>query len=166
MIITLARIDDRLIHGQVTTVWSKEANADRIIVVSEEVYRDGIRKTLLKQAAPPGMKVNIVDVPKATAVFNNPKYADDKVFYLFTNPTEALELVRSGVPIPVLNIGGMQFKEGKKQVTKAISLNQQDVESFRALAKEGVKLDLRVVKTDPSGDIIAKINDAFGPEKE
>jgi PTS system sorbose-specific IIB component len=164
MIVTLARIDDRLIHGQVTTVWSKEANANRIIIVSKEVYQDGIRKTLLKQAAPPGMKVNIVDVPKAAAVYKNPKYADDKVFYLFTNPSEALDLIQQGVPIPVLNIGGMQFKEGKKQITKAISLDQQDVQAFRDLAKAGIKLDLRVVKTDPSADILAKINDTFGPE--
>jgi PTS system sorbose-specific IIB component len=34
MIITLARVDDRLIHGQVTTVWSKESNADRIMTAS------------------------------------------------------------------------------------------------------------------------------------
>lgn len=37
MKIKLARIDDRLIHGQVATVWAKEAGAGRIIVVSQEV---------------------------------------------------------------------------------------------------------------------------------
>ena len=49
MDIRLARIDDRLIHGQVATVWAKEAGAKRIIVVSEEVERDEIRKTLVKK---------------------------------------------------------------------------------------------------------------------
>ena len=38
MNITLARIDDRLIHGQVTTVWSKVANAQRIIICNDDVY--------------------------------------------------------------------------------------------------------------------------------
>ncbi|EKN3489288.1 PTS sugar transporter subunit IIB, partial [Yersinia enterocolitica] len=51
MKINLARIDDRLIHGQVTTVWAKEAKAGRIIICSDDVYNDEIRKTLLKQAA-------------------------------------------------------------------------------------------------------------------
>ncbi len=60
MQIKLSRIDDRLIHGQVATVWAKEAGAKRIIVVSKEVANDEIRKTLVKQAAPPGIKVNIV----------------------------------------------------------------------------------------------------------
>lgn len=44
MQIKLSRIDDRLIHGQVATVWAKEAGAKRIIVVSKEVANDEIRK--------------------------------------------------------------------------------------------------------------------------
>ncbi|MEN5623873.1 PTS sugar transporter subunit IIB, partial [Klebsiella pneumoniae] len=60
MQITLARIDDRLIHGQVTTVWSKVANAQRIIICNDDVFNDEVRRTLLRQAAPPGMKVNVV----------------------------------------------------------------------------------------------------------
>lgn len=44
MIIKLIRIDDRLIHGQVTTVWTKEAQAGRIIIVDDQVAEDEIRK--------------------------------------------------------------------------------------------------------------------------
>ncbi|MFC6181336.1 PTS system mannose/fructose/N-acetylgalactosamine-transporter subunit IIB [Lactiplantibacillus daowaiensis] len=161
MIITLARIDDRLIHGQVTTVWSKESHADRIIIVSSDVFKDTIRKTLLKQACPPGMKVNIVDVPKAIAVFNNPKYQNDKVFYLFTNPSEVLALVQGGVPLETLNIGGIQYSEGRTQITKSVSLTQTDVDAFRQLGQLGVKLDLQVVKTDPHTDILKKIDETF-----
>lgn len=47
MVIDLARIDDRLIHGQVATRWTKETNVQRIIVVSDEVAADTVRKTLL-----------------------------------------------------------------------------------------------------------------------
>ena len=65
MQITLARIDDRLIHGQVTTVWSKVANAQRIIICNDDVFNDEVRRTLLRQAAPPGMKVNVVSLEKA-----------------------------------------------------------------------------------------------------
>ena len=51
MKIGLARIDDRLIHGQVATRWTKETNVSRIIVVSDEVAADHVRKTLLTQVA-------------------------------------------------------------------------------------------------------------------
>lgn len=161
MIIKFARIDDRLIHGQVATVWSKQADAQRIIVVSKEVFHDSIRKTLLKQAAPAGMKVNIVDVPKAIAVYNNPKYANDTVFYLFTNPTEVLGLVKGGIPLKSINIGGMRYEEGKTQITKAISLTPEDAKAFRELDKLGVDLDLRVLADDPKKDILKLIDQKF-----
>ena len=55
MKIVLTRIDDRLIHGQVATVWSKATNCQRIIVCDDEVAKDKIRSTLLKQVAPAGI---------------------------------------------------------------------------------------------------------------
>lgn len=160
MKIKLARIDDRLIHGQVATVWAKEAGAGRIIVVSQEVSEDDIRKTLVKQAAPPGIKVNIVDPEKAVKVYNNPKYADETVFYLFTNPMEVVTMIEAGIPIKSINIGGMQFKTGRTQVTKAVSVDATEVTAFRKLAEMGVELDLRVVATDPKGDFEGKLKEA------
>jgi len=160
MEIRLARIDDRLIHGQVATVWAKEAGAQRIIVASDEVANDKVRSTLVKQAAPPGIKANVVSVDKAVRVYNNPKYENETVFYLFTNPKEVLRMVEQGVPIKVLNIGGMQFKEGRKQVTKSVSVDESDVKAFRKLKELGVELDFRVVATDAKKDFEAKLKEA------
>lgn len=154
MIINLVRIDDRLIHGQVTTVWTKEAKAERIIIVSDEVSNDEIRSTLVKQAAPPGIKVSVISINKAAAVYKNPKYENDTVFYLFTNPTDVLRLVNAGVPIKEVNIGGMSFKEGKKQITKAVSVDENDISSFKKLHEMGINLCLKVVITDPDIDFI------------
>lgn len=157
MNITLARIDDRLIHGQVTTVWSKVANAQRIIICNDDVYNDDVRRTLLRQAAPPGMKVNVVNIEKAVAVYHNPQYQDETVFYLFTNPQDVLTMVQQGVKIATLNIGGMAWRPGKKQLTKAVSLDAADINTFQQLDKLGVKLDLRVVASNPSVNILDKI---------
>ena len=110
MNITLARIDDRLIHGQVTTVWSKVANAQRIIICNDEVYNDEVRRTLLRQAAPPGMKVNVVNIEKAVAVYHNPQYRGTNRFLSFHSPTGCLSMVRQGVKIGILNIGGMAWR--------------------------------------------------------
>ncbi|HCW0181340.1 mannose/fructose/sorbose PTS transporter subunit IIB [Citrobacter meridianamericanus] len=159
MNITLARIDDRLIHGQVTTVWSKVANAQRIIICNDDVYNDEVRRTLLRQAAPPGMKVNVVNLEKAVAVYHNPQYQSETVFYLFTCPQDALAMVKQGVKIATLNIGGMAWRPGKKQLTKAVSLNDDDIKAFRELDKLGVTLDLRVVASDPSVNILEKIKE-------
>lgn len=155
MNITLARIDDRLIHGQVTTVWSKVANAQRIIICNDEVYNDEVRRTLLRQLRH-RMKVNVVNIEKAVAVYHNPQYQDETVFYLFTRPQDALAMVRQGVKIGTLNIGGMAWRPGKKQLTKAVSLDDDDINAFHELNNLGVILDLRVVASDPQSILSTK----------
>ena len=55
----------------------------------------------------------MVDVAKAIRVWNNPKYANDRVMLLFTNPTDVLRPVEGGVDIQSVNIGGMAFRQGK-----------------------------------------------------
>ena len=54
----LARIDTRLLHGQVATSWTKATNPNRIIVVSDKVAKDDLRKKLIEQAAPTGVRVS------------------------------------------------------------------------------------------------------------
>jgi sorbose PTS system EIIB component len=157
MKIKLVRIDDRLIHGQVVTVWSKEAKAERIIICSDTVAKDKIRRQLLRQVAPPGIKVNIVGIDKAIRVYKNPKYLNDNVFYLFTCPKDVLRMVKGGVDIKSVNIGGMAFKTGKKQITKAISVDDEDIAAFKELNSLGIELEIRAVPEDSKVNIMDKI---------
>ncbi len=160
MVIGLARIDDRLIHGQVATRWTKETNVRRIIVVSDEVAADTVRKTLLTQVAPPGVTAHVVDVAKMIRVYNNPKYAGERVMLLFTNPTDVERIVEGGVKITSVNIGGMAFRQGKTQVNNAISVDAKDIEAFNKLNARGIELEARKVSTDPKlkmMDLIGKV---------
>ncbi|MBM7341081.1 PTS mannose transporter subunit IIAB [Pantoea coffeiphila] len=161
MVIGLARIDDRLIHGQVATRWTKETNVTRIIVVSDEVAADHVRKTLLTQVAPPGVTAHVVDVAKMVRVWNNPKYAGEKVMLLFTNPTDVERLVEDGVGITSVNIGGMAFRQGKTQVNNAVSVDAKDIEAFNKLNARGIELEVRKVSSDQKlkmMDLIARLN--------
>ncbi|OKP05730.1 N-acetylgalactosamine-specific enzyme IIB component of PTS [Xenorhabdus eapokensis] len=148
MKIALARIDDRLIHGQVATRWTKETNVKRIIVVSDEVAQDTVRSTLLKQVAPPGVSAHVIDVAKCVRVYNNPKYANERVMLLFTNPTDVLRIVEGGVAIESVNIGGMAFRQGKTQINNAISVDKTDIEAFEKLNSRGIELEARKVASD------------------
>ncbi|EOC1265308.1 PTS mannose transporter subunit IIAB [Cronobacter malonaticus] len=149
MVIGLARIDDRLIHGQVATRWTKETNVSRIIVVSDEVAADNVRKTLLTQVAPPGVTAHVVDVAKMIRVYNNPKYAGERVMLLFTNPTDVERIVEGGVKITSVNIGGLAYRQGKTQVNNAVSVDEKDIEAFKKLNARGIELEVRKVSNDP-----------------
>lgn len=160
MKIGLTRIDDRLIHGQVATRWTKETNVNRIIVVSDEVAADNVRKTLLTQVAPPGVTAHVVGVDKMVRVWNNDKYSRDRVMLLFTNPTDVERLVEQGVEIKSVNIGGMAFRQGKTQVNNAVSVDQKDIDAFRKLNARGIELEVRKVSSDQQlkmMDLIAKV---------
>ncbi|HDD2122135.1 TPA: PTS mannose transporter subunit IIAB [Salmonella enterica] len=160
MVIGLARIDDRLIHGQVATRWTKETNVSRIIVVSDEVAADTVRKTLLTQVAPPGVTAHVADVAKMIRVYNNPKYAGERVMLLFTNPTDVERIVEGGVKVTSVNIGGMAYRQGKTQVNNAVSVDEKDIEAFKKLNERGIELEVRKVSTDPKlkmMDLIAKV---------
>ena len=161
MKINLVRIDDRLIHGQVATVWSKEANAQRIIICSDEVAKDQIRKTLLLQVGPPGVKVSVVDVAKAVRVYNNPKYEKDTVFFLYTCPQDVLRMAEAGVPIKSVNIGQRRLFVQLLHIIMAAAV-QADLMPLGRDAHERIRKLLDPVATDKKVDLMSKIEGIEG----
>lgn len=154
MDIRLARIDDRLIHGQVATVWSKQTAINRILVVSDEVAADPLRRFLLREVAPPGITVNVLTVDKMIQLFFSNLLANEKVMLLFTRPQDVAALVRKGVTLTSVNIGGMRFIAGKRMITNFISLDEADIQTFYYLANQGIILDVRKVPSDRQVNLI------------
>ncbi|KRN56771.1 PTS system mannose-specific transporter subunit IIAB [Carnobacterium divergens DSM 20623] len=152
--IRLVRIDDRLIHGQVAIVWAKRLDIQRIIVVSDAVTKDNIRKILLQQAAPPGIKVNVITVAKMIEVYSNPLFDGVKVILLFTNPVEVSKVVKSGIHFPAVNIGAMGYTTGKKMVANTIAVDDADLEAFHYLNAQGTELEIRKVITDSKQNLM------------
>ncbi|MBN6709804.1 PTS mannose transporter subunit IIAB [Haemophilus haemoglobinophilus] len=148
LIVGLARIDDRLIHGQVATRWTKESRVSRIVVVNDDVAKDEVRSTMLKSVAPPGVTAHVVNVEKMIRVYNNPEYANERMMLLFTNPTDVLRLLEAGVDMKSINVGGMAYKDGKKMITSAVSVDDKDIAAFKAIDAMGVELDVRKVSND------------------
>uniref|UniRef100_UPI00403DC43E PTS mannose transporter subunit IIAB n=1 Tax=Pasteurella multocida TaxID=747 RepID=UPI00403DC43E len=146
--IGLARIDDRLIHGQVATRWMKESKVSRIVVVNDDVAKDSVRSTMLKSVAPPGVTAHVVDVEKMIRVYNNPEYAGERMMLLFTNPTDVVRLMEAGVAFKSINVGGMAYKDGKKMITSAVAVDDKDIEAFKKLDAQNIELDVRKVSND------------------
>ena len=144
----LARIDSRLLHGQVATAWTKTTSPDRIIVVSDGVAHDKLRKNLITEAAPPGVKANVIPIQKMIEVAKDPRFGATKALLLFETPEDALKAIEGGVDIKELNIGSMAHSVGKVAVNKVLSLGKEDVETFDKLKAKGIKFDVRKVPSD------------------
>lgn len=156
----LVRIDSRLLHGQVATAWTKSVRPDRIIVVSDNVSKDKLRKNMIIQAAPPGVRANVVPIKKMIEVSKDPRFGATKALVLFENPEDALKAIEGGVDIKTLNIGSMAHSEGKVAVNKVLSLNEKDVETYDKLNEMGIKFDVRKVPNDSPENMMDLVNKA------
>ena len=156
----LARIDTRLLHGQVATAWTKTINPNRIIVVSDNVAHDALRKSMIEQAAPPGVKANVVPIEKMIQVAKDPRFGATKALLLFETPQDALKAIEGGVDIKELNVGSMAHSQGKAVCTKAIAMGKDDVETFEKLKAFGVKFDVRKVPSDSPENFETILNKA------
>lgn len=149
----LVRLDSRLLHGQVATGWTKATNPNRIIVVSDAVARDSLRKNLIEQAAPPGVKANVIPINKLIQIAKDPRFGNTKALLLFENPQDILRVIEGGVDIKEINVGSMAHTVGKVVVSKVLSLGKEDIETFETLKAKGIAFDIRKVPNDSSEDM-------------
>lgn len=149
----LARVDTRLLHGQVATGWTHTTHPNRIIVVSDTVRQDKLRTNMIKQAAPNGVKVSVAPIKNMVKANNDPRFGDTRALVLFETVEDALATIKAGVDIKEINLGSSAYKEGKVNVTKALSFDQTDVDAIKELQNMGVKFDVRGVPSDQPANI-------------
>lgn len=150
----LARIDSRLLHGQVATAWTKATNPTRIIVVSDAVAKDDLRKKLIQQAAPPGVKAHVVPVEKMIELAKDDQhFGGQRALLLFENPQDVLRAVEGGVPLETVNVGSMAHSPGKVQPNKVLAFSQADIDTFNKLKEAGINFDVRKVPNDSKGNM-------------
>ncbi|HBJ1651118.1 UNVERIFIED_ORG: PTS mannose transporter subunit EIIAB [Clostridium botulinum] len=150
----LARIDSRLLHGQVATAWTKTVKPTRIIVVSDAVAKDQLRKNLIQQAAPPGVKAHVVPVDHMIKLAkDNEHFGGQRAMLLFENPKDVLRAVEGGVPLKTINVGSMAHSIGKVQLNKVLAMDKEDVDIFDKLKKAGIDFDVRKVPSDSKENI-------------
>ncbi len=165
----LARIDSRLLHGQVAAAWTKTVQPTRIIVVSDAVAYDKLRKNLIQQAAPPGVKAHVVPVDHMIKLAKDDKhFGGQRAMLLFENPHDVLRAIEGGVPLKTINVGSMAHSIGKVQPNKVLAFDQKDIDTFAKIKKAGITFDVRKVPNDSKAnmdEILKKAQDELNKQK-
>lgn len=150
--IVLTRIDNRLLHGQVSTQWSSSIGANLILVANDEVSQNKMRQKLMDMAAPTGVDTRYFSIERTAEIIH--KAADrQKIFIICETPQDVLRLIEGGVPIDKVNIGNMHMAEGKRQVATSVAVDDDDVKTFRKLQEKGIKLEIRRVPSIASENV-------------
>jgi PTS system mannose-specific IIB component len=146
--IKIVRIDDRLIHGQIVQGWLKTIDVDKILIVSDEVANDEMQKILLCMAVPSSVKLVIKNIKDASYEIANEVYEKDKLMILFSNPQDIVRMIDNGIKFQSVNIGGMHYAHGKKQLLTNLSVDKNDVVAFLKLIENGIELETRALPQD------------------
>lgn len=150
MAISFVRIDDRVIHGQIVTAWSKEFTCDGIIGIDDKIANDPILVNVFKGAAS-GTKVWLFDTK--TAIEKLPKIiaSDKKYFVIAKSPITFKKIIDNGISLDNLNdnkiiVGPLHFREGAKTIGPNACVMEEDVIAFNSLQKKHI-IEFKLVPT-------------------
>jgi len=161
------RVDDRLVHGQVALVWSKELNTTRIIVANKHAMESDALRMTLQMGTPVGQKLIVKDVAGASRLASDPRAVDMRILALTNCVRDALEFVK-GAPgrietVNVANVGRFDKSDPATKVSlgSTIMLNPDELEAARELCDQGIPVYHQLIPSDiktPLKSLIERAN--------
>ncbi|MGV3085398.1 PTS system mannose/fructose/N-acetylgalactosamine-transporter subunit IIB [Enterococcus dispar] len=138
--ITQIRVDDRLIHGQVAVVWTKELNAPLLVVANDEAANNEVMQMTLKMAVPNGMKLLIRKVDDAINVFNDPRGKDKRMFVIVNSVSDANKIAQNVEDLETVNVANAgrfdkSDPKSKKMIFPSVQLNPEELAAAKELAQ-------------------------------
>ncbi|HDX8807611.1 TPA: PTS sugar transporter subunit IIB [Klebsiella oxytoca] len=146
--ITLLRVDHRLLHGQVAFSWTQYVGADCILIANDNVPDDELRKTTIKLAKPPSIKLVIKNINDSIESIKSGVTDKYNLFIVVESVNDAWRIASAVEEIKSINLGGIKAKEGSKNISKAINLLPEEIEQLQQLVGKGVEVEIRQVPND------------------
>lgn len=152
MEVKFARIDERLVHGQVITAWAKKYSINKILVIDDEIARDPFMSQVITLSAQAGMDISILEVLKAVEYLHNTT-AKGNLMLLFKNPEPVLRLSETGYFLPEVNLGNLGSSPKRQRISKNVSLSEEEIETVRKIVALGTHVYLQMLPGDPQVDV-------------
>lgn len=130
--VTLARVDARLIHGQVATQLSQGSDVDAIFAVDTHTANDPFTKNIIIGAGEKtGNKIRVLKDDGAVRYWNDRQYDNYKVLLITKTIEQIYEIVKNGVPIKKLNLGGVPQRPGYTPIIKEVGVTKEQMEMLK-----------------------------------
>lgn len=164
--ILFARVDDRLIHGQVMTKWVKGYSCNSIFVIDNLLADDEFMKNIyIMSASTANITLKILKIDDAIALWNKNKFDGYRVILLFKNIKSLEETIKKGLPIKKINIGGIAKSTDRKFIISTVSLKKEEAETLENLARDyGADIFFQTVPESKRVNLDAALN-AFNLNK-
>jgi PTS system mannose-specific IIB component len=148
---TLVRIDNRLIHGQIIETWLPYTGAKVLVVANDELSTDALQQEIMSLAIPQNVTYSFVSIEGLVCEIDElrSEQAASDILVLFSNCPDAKRAFDAGYGFASLNIGNVHYSPGKKQISPSVALSGEDESCLKQLSRKGVELDFRCVPNDP-----------------
>ncbi|MFR3734433.1 MAG: PTS system mannose/fructose/N-acetylgalactosamine-transporter subunit IIB [Collinsella bouchesdurhonensis] len=156
--ITLARVDDRLVHGQVMQVWTKGHGTNAAYVIDDATAADEFMKEIYESTqSTGGLAIKVFSSDSIVDEWNKNQFGNDSVALIFKSIAYAKKAVDGGVPIKELNVGGIAIKPGTTKVIESVGLSKDDAELCKALDAAGVKVYFQKIPSSENVSLSAAL---------
>jgi galactosamine PTS system EIIB component len=146
--ILLARIDNRLVHGQVGVTWTTSLGANLIVVADDLSAKDELQQQLMAiTAESSGVGIRFFTIEKTINIIHKAA-PSQKIFIICRTPKELRKLVEGDVPIKDVNVGNMHFDKGKRQISKKVYVDDEDLEDLKFIKSKGINVFIQDVPGD------------------
>ena len=142
MPIVFARVDDRLIHVQVVQAWLPELNIDEVLISYSKEKKGTLNEGLLRLSLPYEYELSVFDAPTAV---HHAATSKKRIFLLLDSLEAFTDLVKEGLQIKSVNIGGMHFKENAQKLAEHVFLDSQDKRLLKLIHDLGISIETRAV---------------------
>ncbi|QHM73863.1 PTS sugar transporter subunit IIB [Mixta intestinalis] len=146
--IKLLRVDHRLLHGQVAFSWTQYIGADCILIANDSVPNDELRKTTIKLARPPAVKLVIKNIDDAIEAIKSGVTDKYKLLIVVESVNDAWRLAKAVPQIESINLGGIKAREGSRNISKAINVLPEEIAQLQELTQAGTEVEIRQVPGD------------------
>ena len=152
--ITFMRVDDRIIHGQIITRWSKEYPCDGIIAVNDKAATTPV----LKQSfvASTDKKVFIWTMEHFLENAEKVLKSDKRYFLITKNPIDMCTILvdNNFVPSDVkeLIVGPCNDRPGTVKLGNNQSITQEEAEALEAIMQKGYEVEFALIKEAAIGN--------------
>ena len=143
--IALARIDDRLIHGQIVTAWCRTTSVTTILIAEDSLVNDNFTQRLLKAAAPPDISVLIMSIEMAGVFLKEDAEPNERIMLLTKTPEAMEKLADDGVTFHTIVLGGMGLKPGRNRFNKNVSASPEEVACMKRIVDRGIDMQYQLV---------------------
>jgi PTS system mannose-specific IIB component len=145
MALILVRIDDRLIHGQVTVGWAQALRPNRILLANDAAAMNPAQKSLYEASVQSDMAVSVLTIDESARECNNGTFDDEKTILVVESPEDVLLLLERGVDMSSVNIGGLHCHPGKRNLLDYVYVSEEDEQALRTLLAKGIEVECRDV---------------------